>query len=162
MRRGSPLKGALATAPCGTDAGVVLQFARFAGVGIAGTSAHYATLIALVKGAGISPVPSSALGFVVGAFVNYLLNRRITFQSRKPHLEAAFKFHLVALTGLALNTSIMALATHSFNVPYFLAQAVAIGMILMWNFFANRWWTFKEKTDSTRSERPVWSKIHDH
>jgi len=90
------------------------------------------------------------------------VNRRITFQSRKPHLEAAFKFYLVALTGLALNTSIMALATHYFNVPYLLAQAAATGMIMMWNFSANRWWTFKEKTDPTRAERPVWSEIHDH
>src|SRR5437867_1625905 len=98
-------------------------------------------LIALVKRVVTSPFSSSAVGFAVGALVNYLLNRRITFPSRKLHLEAASNFCLVAFTGLALNTSMMAVAIRYCKIPYLLRQGAATGAILTCNFSANRWWT---------------------
>jgi putative flippase GtrA len=130
------------------QARLLMQFVCFAGVGVAGTCVHYAVLIVLVEVLGVSAVPGSAAGFVVGALVNYLLNHRFTFRSHQPHCEVAPKFYAVAMTGFVLNTTIMTIATHSFTVPYLLAQAAATAMVLIWNFSANRWWTFKEKRDA--------------
>jgi putative flippase GtrA len=125
-----------------------MQFVCFAGVGVAGTCVHYAVLIVLVEVLGVSAVPGSTAGFVVGALVNYLLNHRITFRSHQPHREVAPKFYAVALTGFVLNATIMTLATHGFTVPYLLAQAAATAVVLLWNFSANRWWTFKESSNA--------------
>ena len=51
--------------------GIVVQFFTFAGMGVVGTTAHYAILFLLVETAIVRPVIASAFGFVTGATVNY-------------------------------------------------------------------------------------------
>ena len=122
---------------------VFRQFLAFAAVGAVGTAAQYVVLVALVHGLGIDPVAASASGFVVGAFVNYALNYRITFRSSKRHREAITKFFSVALVGICLNTLVMRLAVFG-GLHYLLGQVVATGIVLFSNFLGNRFWTFKE------------------
>lgn len=121
------------------------QFACFAGVGAIGTGVHYVTLIALVQAGGARPLTASGAGFVLGAFTNYLLNYQLTFRSRKPHREAIAKFFAIALIGLGLNSMIFALAMESLGLHYLFAQVIATGLVLVWNFTANRHWTFKDR-----------------
>jgi len=121
----------------------VKQFASFTGVGAIGTAAHYCVLIALVDVLQLRPIPSSALGFTVGAFVNYSLNYRFTFRSTKMHRESMPKFFIVATAGLLLNTAIMGVLTAMLSVHYLLAQIVATAGVLVWNFSINRCWTFR-------------------
>ena len=126
------------------------QFLRFTGVGGIGTFTHYVTLIILVQIIGIPPVPSSVAGFIVGALVNYYLNYRFTFRSKKNHREAIIKFFVIALMGLMLNTVIMAMGTMIVVLNYFLAQMIATGIVLIWNFTGNCLWTFKEGRYATK------------
>ena len=58
-------------------------------VGAVGTACHYLLFISLVEGISLAPVPSSIAGYIMGAFVNYALNYRVTFRSDKNHAEAA-------------------------------------------------------------------------
>ena len=124
---------------------IVNQFFRFSGVGILGTIAHYATLIALVQIIKANAVLSSCAGFILGALVNYSLNYRYTFRSNMRHSEAMIKFFTVALVGLVSNALIMGFAVEILNVHYVLAQVMATGIVLFWNFTGNRLWTFREK-----------------
>lgn len=127
------------------------QFACFAGVGALGTAVHYITLIALVQTSATQPLAASAAGFILGALTNYFLNRQFTFRSRKRHREAMGKFFGVALIGLALNSMILALAIESLGLHYLAAQVIATGLVLAWNFTANRLWTFKESVSGADS-----------
>ncbi|HVS27614.1 MAG TPA: GtrA family protein [Burkholderiales bacterium] len=122
------------------------QFLRFAGAGIFGTTAHYLVLLGLVEIAGINAVAASFLGFVCGALVNYALSRRYIFNSALPHRQALLKFFGVALVGLCLNTLIMLVGVETLGLHYFLVQLAATGMVLIWNFAGNKFWTFREKT----------------
>lgn len=124
------------------------QFVSFALIGAIGTSGHYMTLISLVELAHISPVIATTCGFVVGALINYILNYRFTFRSNKPHHEALSKFLTVALLGAAVNTGLMYLLNQQLGLHYFLAQLLATGLVLVFNFLLNRIWTFAE-THST-------------
>ncbi|MGH8750099.1 MAG: GtrA family protein [Burkholderiales bacterium] len=119
------------------------QFLRFAGAGVFGTAAHYLVLLILVELAAANPVTASFLGFLCGALVNYTLSRRYIFESAAPHRQALIKFLGVALVGLALNTLIMS-AGVGLGLHYLLAQIIATGLVLMWNFAGNKFWTFKE------------------
>lgn len=123
--------------------GTIRQFFLFAGIGAVGTLVQYAVLVTLVQLARAEPVISSAAGMVGGAVVNYILNYRYTFKSRKSHGEALGKFMTVAVAGLALNTLVMKLAIETFALHYLLAQVVATGIVLAWNFAGNRLWTFR-------------------
>ncbi len=122
---------------------IVKQFASFMAVGAVGTAAHYSALIALVQIAGVNPVPASGVGFIVGALVNYALNYRLTFRSTKQHRESMPKFFIVAALGLVLNTALMVLLIESLKLYYLVGQVIATAIVLLWNFTANRLWTFK-------------------
>lgn len=119
------------------------QFAGFTAVGAVGTGAHFLTLIALVRGAGLDAVWSSFNGSVVGAVVNYLLNYHLVFRSNKRHGRAMIQFLTIAAIGLALNSAIMAFAVKVLGLHYLLSQVVATGTVLVWNFMGNRSWTFR-------------------
>ncbi|MGB8338726.1 MAG: GtrA family protein [Burkholderiales bacterium] len=116
------------------------QFMRYAGVGAIGTAGHFAVYITLVN-LRLGVTASSAVGFVVGALINYWLNYHYTFNSDQPHRLAMAKFFTVALVGLALNTLIVFILDH-LQWHFLLAQAAATIVVLMWNFAANRRWTF--------------------
>ena len=118
------------------------QLLKFSGVGRVGTAVQYVTLFALVQFGSFYPVLASTTGFVMGAFVNYYLNYIYTFKSDKSHFEAMPKFFSVAAVGMFLNGLIMELLISNIDLQYILAQLVATALVLLWNFTANRMWTF--------------------
>ena len=124
---------------------VVKQFILFSGVGVLGTIAHYATLITLVQAWKANAVLASCAGFILGALVNYYFNYRLTFRSNKRHSETATKFFTVALVGFISNALIMSFSLEILHLLYIPAQIAATGIILFWNFTANRLWTFRER-----------------
>ena len=119
------------------------QFGRFIGVGMASAVGHYGLLIALVQGLGVEPVRASAAGALLGALINYALNYRYTFSSRKRHRESLSKFALVAAVGLALNCAFMWLGVELLQVHYLISQLATTVLVMLWSFGANRCWTFK-------------------
>jgi putative flippase GtrA len=119
-----------------------VQFFGFAGVGVIATLIQYVVLMLLVQAAGANATLASGVGYVTSALVNYGLNYRYTFRSTRKHSESVVKFVLVACVGLALNSGIMFVLTGEFHVHYLLAQLLASGIVLVWNFAANRAWTF--------------------
>jgi putative flippase GtrA len=124
---------------------IARKFLRFAGVGVFGTIAHYAVLIAIVELIAVDVIIGSSMGFIVGAAVNYVLNYHYTFQSTKDHRETLPKFYFIAVLGFMINGTIVYLLAHVANVNYLIAQVVATALVLVWGFTANYLWTFVEK-----------------
>jgi len=118
------------------------QFARYAGVGLAATSVHYAVLVGLVESGAAAPLPAALAGYVAGGLVSYALNRRLTFRTGRPHREAAWRFAAVAASGFAWTGLLMALLAGRLGAPYLPAQAATTLTVLGWGFLANRLWTF--------------------
>lgn len=119
------------------------QFVNFTGVGFISAIGHYGLLIALVQIVSVPAVPASAAGAVLGAWINYTLNYRFTFRSSKRHGEAALKFAAVATVGLVLNTLFMWVGVELIGAHYLLSQIVTTGLVLVWSFAGNRYWTFQ-------------------
>lgn len=122
------------------------QFILFTAVGGVGTVGHYLTLITLVESGLLSAVPASVAGFTVGAIINYVLNYRFTFNSKKSHKEAMSKFFIVAIIGAIINTALMYIGVNILHTYYLLAQIAATGIVLLWNFLINKYWTFGLET----------------
>ena len=118
------------------------QFIRYAGAGAVGTAVHYSTLIALVQTGIATPVVGSTLGATGGALVNYALNHRYTFGSRRAHAHALPRFAAVAVAGIALNAAVLAALLTVLSAHYLVAQVVATLAVLAFGFLANRRWTF--------------------
>jgi putative flippase GtrA len=122
---------------------VVTQFFKFACVGVCGTAAAYSALIALVEVFKVPVIAATTVGFVVGAIVNYILNRRFTFVSEANHAVALPKFLTVAAFGAAINAFMVGWLVEHGGVHYLIAQICATATVLVWNFVANTLWTFK-------------------
>ena len=121
---------------------IARQFSAFVIVGLIAAVAHYGTLIGLVEARIMGPVPATLLGFLAGAIVSHALNRRFAFASDRPHREAMWRFGVVSVVGFVLTGLIMAVLTGALNAPYLPAQVLTTGIVLFWNFLANRYWTF--------------------
>ena len=119
------------------------QFVKFTGVGFMSAIGHYGLLIALVQLAAVQPVPASAAGALLGAWINYSLNYRYTFHSTRRHRESVLRFGIVAAIGLVLNTLFMWVGVDVIGVHYLLSQVVTTGLVLIWSFAGNRFWTFR-------------------
>lgn len=121
---------------------VPTQFGRFATVGFIATVTTYAVLIFMVEKLQIGAVPASFTGYLVGGLVNYTLNYRFTFRSSNRHQSVLPRFVIVLALGLLLNTAIMFLAVDIIQVHYLFAQLIAVSIVLVWSYAANRLWAF--------------------
>jgi putative flippase GtrA len=130
----------------------VQRFSRFLTVGAVGTVLDF-SLLTLLKLAGLPTVIANSLSFTAGLLNNFTFNRLWTFNDRaQGDWRSQFaRFTLVSLVGLALNNFIVLSLEHALGVlfgqpdwGYLPAKVIATGVVVFWNYFANRMWTFRK------------------
>ena len=93
-----------------------------------GAALHYAILVVLVQLFRAPPVAVDAVRLLRGGLVSYLLNRRHTFGSERPHEEAAWRFALVAGVAFVMTWLLMRQMVDLWHAPYLPAQVVTTGI----------------------------------
>ncbi|MDI7276112.1 MAG: GtrA family protein [Anaerolineae bacterium] len=126
------------------------RFVRFGLVGTLGTVVDFTVLNALILGVHLGKFWANTCSFSVAAFSNFLWNRLWTFpESRaRPFERQLAQFFAVSVGGYAINQALfLSLDRWLFGswgtLGYNLAKAVAIVVVLFWNFFINRVWTYR-------------------
>ena len=141
------------------------RFFKFATVGAIGSVVDFSFLNLAHKlfpwpvmvGGGLSTIvgwpllAANTLSFTLSVLSNFTWNRLWTFpESRsRPVRQQLVQFVLVNIVGLAINNVILLVAkgilSNSLDDPwdYNLAKAIAIAIVLFWNFGANRLWTYR-------------------
>jgi putative flippase GtrA len=138
-------KEAVADKPeCLMPAALLPQFLRYASVGGVATACHYATLIFLVELRDMDADTAALCGFVVGGVVSYVLNRRYTFETQRGHGAAGLRFAATASVAFVLTYLLMHWMAEVLGIHYLIAQAFTTGLVLIWTFVANRFWTFSD------------------
>lgn len=140
------------------------RFLRFAAVGIIGAIVDFGTFNLLTNFAGLSAVWASIFSFLAAIVSNFTWNRYWTYpDSRsKPLGSQLIQFSIVSLLGLLIRTPIIAVLEPLFNRLFSqiaalpigfitaeflannLALAVAVIVVMFWNFFINRYWTYSD------------------
>ncbi|HWQ04523.1 MAG TPA: GtrA family protein [Longilinea sp.] len=139
------------------------RFLKFAMVGIFGAVVDFGIFNLLTAGFHVPAIWASIASFVAAIISNFLWNRYWTYpDSRsKPLTHQMTQFVLVSLVGLAIRTSLVSLlekplirlATQTVPARFFLSPvtvghnlmlASAILVVMMWNFIANRYWTYND------------------
>lgn len=121
---------------------LAVAFSSFLVVGAICTAAQYAILVLLVQLAAMGATLASSIGFATSAALNYALNYRFTYRATTSHATSFPRFVVVMLAGLALNAAIMYAGVEVVGLHYIVAQVVATGIVLFWNFLANLKWSF--------------------
>jgi len=128
------------------------RFAKFAVVGMIGAAVDFGVLNVLVLGLGWPKEYANLVSVSCAIISNFVWNRLWTFPESRDHpVHISFgKFALVNLFGLAINqfvfvTTDALVFDGMFPHPldYNLAKACAIIVVLFWNFFVNRRWTYR-------------------
>jgi putative flippase GtrA len=121
---------------------LALQFLWYLPVGATAFLADLAGFV-LLTNAGMAPVPAAAVGVLIGAVVNYILSVLLAFRrGRFGAVPETLRFVAVALVGLALTTLLVKVFVDAFALEPLLAKALAVVIVLAWNFLARRLFVF--------------------
>jgi putative flippase GtrA len=128
------------------------RFVKFGIVGTIGAVIDYTILILLHERVGLALWTANTVSFSVAVLSNFTWNRLWTFpESRqRPIRRQLPQFALVNLIGLGINEAVLLSLEKFVTTPllgprpgYIVAKAVAILIVLFWNFGINRIWTYK-------------------
>jgi putative flippase GtrA len=91
--------------------------------------------------------PAVTISFSAAVVNNYTWNIHWTYRhqdhSDRHHVTLS-KFFVVSVVGLFINLSIVYVMTELFDLYWLIGKLVAMALVLFWNFFINRFWTFNE------------------
>ena len=127
------------------------RFVRFLVVGASGTLLDFAILTLIKHFLGWPTLPANVISYSCGIISNFVLTQWWVYRDagNKQTFVQLAQFALVSLIGLILN-NVLVLALevpagnllHSPANGYLPAKLAATLIVLLWNFFANRFWTF--------------------
>ncbi|NBC04814.1 MAG: GtrA family protein [Bacteroidetes bacterium] len=120
---------------------MIQTFIKYGIVGFSGFCIDFSVTIFLKEKLHIHRYISNSCGFTVAASTNWFLNRIWTFASDNPRLLLEYgSFFAISLIGLGINNGFLYLFEKRMN--FYPAKVFAIGVTVVWNFFANYYITF--------------------
>jgi putative flippase GtrA len=139
------------------------RFFRFLAVGTLGAAIDFGLETLLHRLLGLPYVLAGAISFICAVLSNFYWNRVWTYpDSRsKPIGRQLIQFTFVNVVGLVIRIPILKflepgltrwfyqLPENRFNLPpdlmgEYLTLAIAVLIVLFWNFFVNRYWTYSD------------------
>jgi putative flippase GtrA len=147
------------------------RFIKFGLVGSLGAILDFGVMNLLTHLANMSLVRAGTISFICAVASNFIWNRLWTYpESRsRPLLSQLGMFFLVNLAGVAIRIptlhyleppllrSFEQIFGTSYNTAEFYARnltlAAAVGIVMLWNFFVNRYWTYND-IDNTSEVQP--------
>jgi putative flippase GtrA len=138
------------------------RFLKFAAVGVIGAVIDFGVMNLLTQAAGMSLVVAGTISFICAVVSNFIWNRYWTYPDSRsrPIGRQLIMFFAVNIAGVAIRIPIL----HFVEPPLislfesmgmsgtlsseFLAKnftlALAVGIVMLWNFFVNRYWTYND------------------
>jgi putative flippase GtrA len=139
------------------------RFLRFAMVGIIGAIVDFGIANLLIKVFAFSLVLAGSISFICAILSNFTWNRIWTYpDSRsKPIVKQLFLFAFISVLGLCIRVPVLnfgepilnrLFGSLPFTIPIFTPDfltrnttlAIAVIIVMFWNFFANRYWTYND------------------
>ena len=152
----------------------ITRFLKFSVVGVIGAVIDFGSFNLFANFLGIVSVVASVLSFTAAVTSNFIWNRFWTYpDSRSKTIrQQALQFGIISIVGLIIRTPIFAFTERPLSqfvgrfiespvvaylpdsIPFDvvnpdiiggnLALALAVVIVLFWNFFANRFWTYSD------------------
>lgn len=123
---------------------LVTKFIMFSVVGASGVLVDFFVTWVFKEKVKTHKYVANSLGFITATISNYLLNRYWTFNT--DGVSAQFhefsKFFFIALIGLIINNAILYLLHEKTKWNFYFSKLVAIGIVSIWNFSFNYFYTF--------------------
>ncbi len=142
------------------------RFLKFMAVGAFGFAVDFGVMNLFSKLFGMVLTAAGTISFICAVTSNFIWNRYWTYPDSRsrPIARQLAMFFMVNIAGLAIRVPILRyleppalrlISPLQLNLPFTpetLAKnftlAVAVGVVLLWNFFANRYWTYNDIVDN--------------
>jgi len=116
---------------------------RFGVVGALTAVLHYGLLYIGVEALQLNVTVASSLGFVVAVIFNYLMHYSWTFDEPAPHGRTLRRYLVMIGCGFLINGAVMYAGVHWAALNYLLTQALALVVVVSWNFVMSNVWVFR-------------------
>ena len=121
---------------------LVLQYAKFAVVGITSLMVDYIFMVFLTENSafGLDYFQASAFSYTLSVFVNYILSIKYVFHGRDDmgKVKEASIFFVLSLVGLFLNQMIMWVAVEVLSIYYVGAKLLSTLLVTNYNFISRK------------------------
>jgi dolichol-phosphate mannosyltransferase len=129
------------------------RLVRFGCVGALGVAVNCGVFLFLHYYFGVHYLLAACLAIETTILHNFALNELWTFRNyQNHHADTRWfrfgKFHTVSLGGMGINLSILALMADLIGLPLLLSNLMGIGSGIVWNYAANKLWTWKVAYES--------------
>lgn len=125
------------------------SFLKYSIVGATGTGVDLLVLYVLVGIYSYAVIPSAIISFTLAATNNFIFNQIWTFKhTQQNELEKKYhvtylKFMIISIIGLCFTVILMYLFHTVLFIWYILAKIMTSVVVLLWNYYANKNWTFR-------------------
>jgi putative flippase GtrA len=119
------------------------QLSRFGLIGIIATAVHVSVGLGLHEVADMRPLWANLIAFCCALAVSFFGQTRLTFPDSTADGSAFVRFSVVAVSGLALNQTIVWAMTSIFGGPYWLALAIIVCTVPGITFLLLKFWALK-------------------
>ena len=124
------------------------QFIIFCLVGILNTAIDFSVYLFLTRNFNFFSnffIIANIISFSCAVISSYYLNSRWIFKFNTDNNTKRFSmFLVVSLFGLLINSFILYLFVNYVELTDITAKIIATIIVLFWNFFINKYWTFKK------------------
>jgi len=152
-----------------------IRFLKFSFVGVTGTIVDFGVMNLANLVFNVPLLSAQAISFTIAVINNFLWNRYWIYPESRTQKapKQLLQFILINLVGLLIRTPLISwlnniilkvlenlslnIGVENFVISQNLALAISISIILFWNFFANRFWTYGDVPVGTN---PTDSKIN--
>ena len=120
----------------------LLQYCKFAVVGIASVIVDYVFMVFLTENSafGLDYFQASAFSYTLSVFVNYVLSMKYVFHSREDmgKVKEASIYFMLSLVGLFLNQMIMWAAVEVLHMYYVGAKLLSTLLVTNYNYLSRK------------------------
>jgi putative flippase GtrA len=121
------------------------QFIKFCLVGLGNTIIDYFFYLLLNRFLGVYFLYANLISVAIAMTASFIFNKYWTFRDKGSNIKTQYlKFAGVNLIYFILNNSMVFALVKYLQLYDLLAKVIAIIVGLLWNFCANRYWTFKK------------------
>lgn len=120
------------------------QFIRYGLVGITNTMITAGSIFFLMNVSNASYIVANTIGYIIGFFNSFFLNKKWTFRSHGRILEEFFRFFFIFLVCYGLQLALLIFLKETVKVSVNYAQIFAMVFYTIISFLGNKMIAFKE------------------
>lgn len=128
------------------------EFCKYCIVGIIGLVLDLSVYYLCYKVIGISYGWSNIISSNVGVINNFILNSLFTFKAKDKVFLRFLSFYGIAFIGMLISTALIVFFTENLNFHPMFAKLVALGIVTILQFLANKFITFRKKMRDNNHE----------